>query len=480
MSEKTLNLLCSNVRGIVCHWEIISSTNWSSYDILAFNEVWQIKEYENLTLEGFELKACKLRNNTRGGGTLIYVKQGLIVSQLETPFIEGTIESTGIKIGEINFVNIYRPPSGDKDIFIDSLMQFLDTLRGSKIILGGDFNINFRERNRWISSITDNFNLAVKITNITRPESETCIDSFITNLEGSFGVTEIMIADHLAIKAVLKLSDKKQKKKFESRMYREMKEANWLLFNHRLYNAEITGSTIEVKWENLLVSVKNIVEECFPLKESKNKYIFKMSPGLLKCRDKKNKLLKQYKQGRLDKQIYIRYNSIYRKLIKQEQVKRLSSELAEAGSNGKKKWNALKKSLLITQNKNQIEAIEQNNNLITEKAEIARAFKHHFETCATSLAEGLPEGRDTSVIMEQGPAWSFKNTTIAELVKITKSLKNKNSSGPDSLSNKMLKKEPYLFARLLHPLINESIQKGIFPKDLKKANVIPIFKKGSQ
>ena len=52
-------------------------------------------------------------------------------------------------------------------------------------------------------------------------------------------------------------------------------------------------------------------------------------------------------------------------------------------------------------------------------------------------------------------------STEVEVVKIIKSLKNKNSCGYDSLRNKMLKKEPYAFA-----------------KCLKTAYVIPIFKKG--
>ena len=48
-------------------------------------------------------------------------------------------------------------------------------------------------------------------------------------------------------------------------------------------------------------------------------------------------------------------------------------------------------------------------------------------------------------------------STEVEVVKIIKSLKNKNSCGYDSLRNKMLKKEPYAFAKLLKPLINEAI-----------------------
>ena len=110
---------------------------------------------------------------------------------------------------------------------------------------------------------------------------------------------------------------------------------------------------------------------------------------------------------------------------------------------------------------------------------IANNFKTHFETCALSLADNLPPSRDTCNIMADGNSWSFRGVSEADIVKIITSLKNKNSSGPDLLSNRMIKTEKYAFAKLLKPLINESIAKGIFPESLKSAIVIPIFKKGS-
>ena len=42
----------------------------------------------------------------------------------------------------------------------------------------------------------------------------------------------------------------------------------------------------------------------------------------------------------------------------------------------------------------------------------------------------------------------------------------------------MLKKEAYRFSGLLKPLINKSIDNGIFPNCLKLANILPIHKKG--
>ncbi len=67
MREKYLRLLSSNVRGLVCNWNAVKAIDWNDYDIVAFNEVWNIKEYENLKVEGFEIKTKKLRDNRRGG-----------------------------------------------------------------------------------------------------------------------------------------------------------------------------------------------------------------------------------------------------------------------------------------------------------------------------------------------------------------------------------------------------------------------------
>jgi len=35
------------VRGIVCNWAATTAFNWADYDIVAFNETWGIKEFEN-------------------------------------------------------------------------------------------------------------------------------------------------------------------------------------------------------------------------------------------------------------------------------------------------------------------------------------------------------------------------------------------------------------------------------------------------
>ena len=68
MRETNLRFLCSNVRGLICNWSNAVSFDWGNYDIVAFNEVWGIKTFENIAVPNFEIKSKKLRQNSRGGG----------------------------------------------------------------------------------------------------------------------------------------------------------------------------------------------------------------------------------------------------------------------------------------------------------------------------------------------------------------------------------------------------------------------------
>ena len=61
---------------------------------------------------------------------------------------------------------------------------------------------------------------------------------------------------------------------------------------------------------------------------------------------------------------------------------------------------------------------------------------------------------------------------------IINKLKNKNSSGVDEISNKLLKAIGTELAKPLTIIINQCLLTGIFPDLLKIAKVKPLFKRG--
>jgi len=259
-----------------------------------------------------------------------------------------------------------------------------------------------------------------------------------------------------------------------------MREENWIKFRAEMDRITISGTNINEKWTNLLTDVKIAVENSFTIKTSKVKYKFEMSSGLTRSKNKKNKLLRDYKAGRIQKEVYTRYNKIYRKSIFKEKEDNFNKSLINCGADSKKRWKTLKEELKIATNRDEIDKLIVDNNSITDKKNIAKSFRDHFETCALKLADNIPDHGECEILIEQQPEWSFQKITRKELLDTIESLVPKASCGYDLLSNRMIKTEKIRFCNLILDLINETVTNGIFPDALKIAKVLLIFKKGDK
>ena len=71
----------------------------------------------------------------------------------------------------------------------------------------------------------------------------------------------------------------------------------------------------------------------------------------------------------------------------------------------------------------------------------------------------------------------FEKVTEASVSKIIDSFKPKTSAGPDNISNNLLKIIKQEIVPSLTIIINQSLEKGIFPESLRIAKVLPLFKK---
>jgi len=74
----------------------------------------------------------------------------------------------------------------------------------------------------------------------------------------------------------------------------------------------------------------------------------------------------------------------------------------------------------------------------------------------------------------------FETTTEEEISNIIQSLKNKKTRDIYGMSTSLLKEIKLCIIAHLNYLINRCFKEGVFPKELKKAKVIPVFKKGDK
>ena len=127
--------------------------------------------------------------------------------------------------------------------------------------------------------------------------------------------------------------------------------------------------------------------------------------------------------------------------------------------------------------------ITANNGVMTDPHMVANAFNNYFANIGKELASSIP-------LVYKSPIEYLKDslcnsfyifpTTADEIeVEISK-LKSSKSTGPFSIPVTILKLLKSVISRPLETLFNASFLTGVVPDKFKLANVIPVYKKGTQ
>ena len=141
-------------------------------------------------------------------------------------------------------------------------------------------------------------------------------------------------------------------------------------------------------------------------------------------------------------------------------------------------WWATLKSFITTDSNSDIPPIEINGQTYTDDYEKANILNDYFQR-QTILDE-------SNVRLPDLPPPTYNTTlniiviTDLEVKSALQTLKTGKASGPNGLSNRILRE---LSSELSHPLcclFNKSLQSGIVPASYKEANVCPIHKKGDR
>ena len=212
----------------------------------------------------------------------IYVKNGLVCEEIREMIIsKKDIEMHLMKYTlpytrPIFLFNVYRPPSGDIDIFINSLKQTLEIYRNQRcdIFIGGDLNIYMKHINSQDSEKLNTFRklsqLKQKIDKVTRPDSNAMLDLIITNCDivKECSTLDINISDHLPVYLIRKkVKVPNEKIDFKGRSYKNL---NRDIVENMLRNVDWTiylNSDVDSCWNYLLGKIMDILEHVCPEKK---------------------------------------------------------------------------------------------------------------------------------------------------------------------------------------------------------------------
>ena len=233
-------------------------------DVITISETWLSKDISSnfLQLKGYQLIRLD-RNPTqndnghnpikRGGGLLTYIRKDLNMTpvycnadNISTQHCElQRIElSSGVQKNIVIF-NVYRPPSGQVETFIDCLSHALESepnILNKEIIFLGDFNINFSAKKlvdtKKLVAWQNRFGLSQKIQANTRvtKQSGSLIDLIFTNVVdcSASGTINLHVSDHVPVYLIKKkASDNRQRECFRGRSY--------MGYSKDLLSDELTG-----------------------------------------------------------------------------------------------------------------------------------------------------------------------------------------------------------------------------------------------
>lgn len=437
------------------------------------------------------------RSNKIGGGVSIFVTNSLKhhlfegLSQDDNHYLWIHLKELGLDIG-----TVYKPGRTQLKNFLETFSIQLNQRK--RAIIFGDFNLDLLEPsssvNEYMNTLEEN---GYKIINKITPEyctregyqKKSLLDHVSTNLKDhyfNFALIESSLSDHKQIFLEIKKYKPPMKPKivYEAIDYVRLEESakglidrqnkDYTIFEHKLLNT---------------------IENC---KEQKTKILNPPRQDWINIRiidkiKRKNQLYLTHKKSPRDE--IVKQEFLIEKKVVSEEIQKTKSEYYQkqflaCKKHPKKMWRLIN---CLSHNKIKEELmpckLEKGSTVLTDGNEICEYFNEFFATIGPTLAEAIPLKYHNNKIYTRAvnnaqqlftTLTSFSSVTKSEVLKIIDSLDINTSSGIDKINTKTIKCVKYLIVDELINCINNCLEQGKFPDELKVAKVTPIYKSGSR
>ena len=493
----------------------------TSPDIICLQETWQVADNSFFPLQNYHTLETNLRNNTRGGGVGIYVKNHLTFNVLDqySIFIERIFESIFIEVSlpnnkKIVIGSVYRPGTKVPGLtFTQQFFQFSETLStlladlGDKyehVFLYGDFNLNVLEfsSNKFITEYIEtvfSFGFLQLITRPTRvcENTATILDHVLTNstlLNHDTFILCSRLSDHFPIIHQFNIS--KTKNAIDSYVSRNfspenIKKITTALENYR-WNHVTSSTCTQEATNNFLATFDALYLSFFPpVTKTFNKSINPIEPwmssGILTSRKRKNLLSKISLKSPTPANIlsFKNYRNLYNQIIRTAKKLYYEKQLTINQKNLRKTWQILFSSIHKgNKKKDDLSQLTINGLKISDPRLMATHFNEFFTSIANKTVQNInPSNRSPTELIVQNPnlfSLSSNNLTKNEILEATKLLKDKKTADHTGISTNFIKQTIPAFIDPLFHILKLSFSTGVVPMQFKIAKVIPIFKSGDR
>ncbi len=505
LGNDKLLILNVNIRSVQKNFpklhQLLIDTNLLPH-IIALTETWTTADSFFIpSLPGYSYVTAPSESN-RSGGVALFVNNKIDYSlKDDLKFVTPACENLWV---EISYKNkkalvgvVYRHPTYNISDFQNKFEQCVfDLNRSNKpFFISGDFNIDLLQssNNDYINSISS---LGCKqyIASPTRItiNSSTLIDHFYSNLPEHSLKTKILlhnISDHLPIVACANIFEKIL---FSSTSYKVRDLTNFnadnfiLDLEHNLLKVDFISAEQSFNCFNSIFY--EIVNKHAPMVvRSKKELKIKRKPWIS---NKITRLISTknlyYRKFIVTKSplVYNKYKKVLNNLTRlKEKAKRAyyNNKMKYASKSSKLTWQTINQIVnLQGKAKIEIKSIQTNDTVISDSKLISETLNQFF--CSIGNASTISSTSQSSLshIPRVKNSFFLKPITKFEVERYIKELDSSKSVRPNDPPIKFIKIASKVLSPIVTKLFNLFIKESCFPRNLKEACVIPIFKKGDK
>lgn len=505
LSNHNRSLIHFNARSLRKNFDTINNFIASlshSFTFICISETWLSDSDGNMcAFPSYQTEYCHRMSDSHGG-TAIFISSdvpymrrhdlSLNVSLCESVWIE--VDRTFLSHNNKNFILgcIYRSPSSSLTDFLLGLDVILNklTAENKDVLLVGDININLLDTEANLcTAYTDCFSgfgfesLINVPTRCTPQGSRTLIDHALCNISPPphSAVVDVDVTDHFPIFLTFNTEAPCRNTTYFTSLFDCDKFIETIGATQWATVKSVCDAEEALKQFSSLfvraVSLSTTTVKC------KKKYKYPGNPwmtsGLLESIRKKDNLYRKTKRQPFNSNLARRYKmycSLLNRLLKQAKKRYYENEFVKNKNNPKQQWNLLNAFLSTTKNNAAVSKITHNGMNLNQPIHIANAFSDYFSSSYTQTCQNINVRHN---IRRASQSFFLFPVTENEVFATISSLNN-TSAGLDKISIRHLKLVAHLISDTLSSIINLIFKSGVFPSFLKKAKVIPVFKKGDR
>ena len=495
--------------------EMYNVLNDGLVDIMGFSETKIDESFTNAQFNVNNFKMYRKDRNSRGGGLLFYARSDLpqrIRSDLECKTmheVEHMVLEVILKREKFLFILMYNPPNIAKEHCAKVLSELLDKClcECKSVFVLGDLNTNFLLEKHALCELLSMYNLSnviQKPTCFKNASNPSLVDVLLTNAKSRVashvnfccGTSDF----HNYVGVALKLHAPRQEPRtVVYRSYKKFNEGKFLTdLSYAPFHVCSVFDDVEDKlwFHNALLDA--IVNEHAPLKRKKvkNAQLPYMNGELRKAINVKAMLKRKYHKcpANATWEKFRKQRNLVTTLKRNSLQKYFDERCNLESQNVKTFWRTMEPFLSDKKSKEtSVILSKEDGSLIHDQRKVCNAFNQHFINTADDVTQNqircssveeviaMSEHHESiaSIRGEANPetSFSFQCVDSSQILREVKKLKAGASSGYDGIPVKVLKLGAEILSHSLRPIINECISMSLYPSDLKRAEVRPIFKK---